>query len=610
LARIFALWGDAEYALPMKVRAARLSIALLAAASAVALSGAAAHADEGWVITSFHSDIRIAPDATVIVQEDIRVDFGSQQHHGIFRTIPVRYRYDDTHDRYYTLEVRGVTDGSTPLLHTDSVASDNEVIKIGDPGVLVSGQHRYVITYAVFGVLNSYSDHDELFWNVDGALWPVPKQSVSATVHLPSPAFQKAACYQGPPGSTQACQSSGAGVLANYASTRALASGEEMSVVTALTKSTLIIPPPMLEPRLRSFPQDAFDVNPLTVGVALLVLVAGIGFVVWNWLTHGRDRAYLTQYYLTNDPKEHAAPLVSGQPVVVEFEPPQNLRPAELGLILDERADPKDLTATIVDLAVRGFLTIAEVPGKKDWVLTQARNWDPAEIMPYENTILAGLFAGRQQVTLSDLRGTFTVELRTAERQMYQDAMSHKWFSSSPQQSRAAWGCLGIGLLSAGIAATIFLGLQLGWGLIGVAVVIVGIVMTISFPFMTQRTAAGRDLLQHTLGFRLYMTTAEKYRQQFAAKAEIFTQLLPYAIVFGTVTLWAKAFEGIDTSANNNWYVGPGPFQAGFLAGSLQSMNSSISSAIAFTPSGGSASGFGGGGFSGGGGGGGGGGSW
>ncbi|TMF45506.1 MAG: DUF2207 domain-containing protein, partial [Chloroflexi bacterium] len=130
------------------------------------------------------------------------------------------------------------------------------------------------------------------------------------------------------------------------------------------------------------------------------------------------------------------------------------------------------------------------------------------------------------------------------------------------------------------------------------------------FPFMTQRTPAGRDLLEHTLGFRLYMATAEKYRQQFAAKADIFTQLLPYAIVFGTVTLWAKAFEGIDTSANNNWYVGPGPFQAGLLAGSLQSMNSSISSAIAFTPSGGSAGGFGGGGFSGGGGGGGGGGAW
>jgi uncharacterized membrane protein len=107
------------------------------------------------------------------------------------------------------------------------------------------------------------------------------------------------------------------------------------------------------------------------------------------------------------------------------------------------------------------------------------------------------------------------------------------------------------------------------------------------------------------------MTTAEKYRQQFAAKADIFTQLLPYAIVFGCVSLWAKAFEGIDTSSTSGWYSGTRPFQAALLANSLETMNSSISSAISYTPpSSGSRSGFGGGGFSGGGGGGGGGGSW
>jgi len=592
------------------MRSGRFALAFLAAGWVIALTSPAAHADEGWVITSFHSDISIAPDSAIVVQEDIRVDFRGLQKHGIFRTIPLRYRYDDTHDRLYNFESRGVTDGANPVPHTQSVVRDSAEIKIGDPNRLVSGAQRYVITYAIFGAMNSFADHDELFWNVDGNLWPVPKQAVSATVRLPAPAFRRAACYEGPPGSTAACESSGSAGLATYSATRQLDSGEEMSVVTALTKGVVTIPPPMLEPRLRQFPLDAFDINPLTVGISALVGIAGIGFVAWNWWTHGRDRAYLTHYYLTNDPKEHAEPLFSHDPVVVEFEPPQNLRPAELGLILDERADPKDLTATIVDLAVRGFLTISEIPGKKDWVLTQMRSWDPAEIMPYENTILAGLFAGRQQVTLSDLKGTFTLELKTAESQMYQDAMSHKWFSSNPTQARAAWGCLGIGLVSAGAATAFFLGMQFGWGLVGAAVVIVGIAMTISFPFMTQRTPAGRDLLEHTLGFRLYMATAEKYRQQFAAKADIFTQLLPYAIVFGTVTLWAKAFEGIDTSANNNWYVGPGPFQAGLLAGSLQSMNSSISSAIAFTPSGGSAGGFGGGGFSGGGGGGGGGGAW
>jgi uncharacterized membrane protein YgcG len=340
---------------------------------------------------------------------------------------------------------------------------------------------------------------------------------------------------------------------------------------------------------------------------------------------HGRDRAYLTQYYLTNEspanseadavssrgplPREHAAPL-RHEPLVVEFEPPQNLRPAELGLILDERADAKDLTATVVDLAVRGHLTIQELPGTSDWMLTW-KGSPTAELNAYERTIIDGLFTGRQQVALSALKGTFRPTLTVAESQMYSDAMTRKLFASNPQQSRAAWGCLGVAVVLIGIAAAVFLGLTFGWGLIGAAIVLTGIALTISFPFMPQRTAAGRDLLQHTLGFRLYMTTAEKYRQQFAAKAEIFTQLLPYAIVFGCVTMWAKAFEGIDTSASNNWYVGPGPFQAALLASSLQSMNANISSAISFSPpSSGSSSGFGGGGFSGGGGGGGGGGSW
>src|SRR5581483_11814680 len=106
----------------------------------------------------------------------------------------------------------------------------------------------------------------------------------------------------------------------------------------------------------------------------------------------------------------------------------------------------------------------------------------------------------------------------------------------------------------------------------GVALIVAGIVLLAAHRAMASRTAAGRETMQKTLGFRLYMNTAEKYRQQFAEKAEIFTQLLPYAIVFGCVDRWAKAFEGIDTSATNNWYVGNAPFQAALLASSLQSM--------------------------------------
>lgn len=583
---------------------------------ALAVVAMPAQADEGWVINSFDSTIAIGTDGTLTIQEDIRVDFGGLQKHGIFRTIPVRYRYDDTHDRYYDLRVVSVTNGSRSVPYETSVESDNEVIKIGDPNVLVSGAQRYVITYRVVGAMNSFADHDELFWNVDGALWPVPKQKVSALVIFPNGAFQKAACYEGAPGSTAGCQLSNTNNTASYATTRELASGEEMSVVTALNKGAVSVPAPMLEARKRQFPQDAFDINPLTVGIALLLLLAGIGLIVRYWLLHGRDRAYLTRYYTAPSPDtgEHLEPVFAHEPVVVEFGPPENLKPAELGVVLDESADTKDVTATIVDLAVRGFLTITDIPemfGRHDWLLTR-KQADAAALLPYEKTILDGLFATGDQVKISELKGKFQTSLQSAERQMYADAMAHKFFVARPDLVRAAAIGLAIVIAIAGGVLTYFLGITFGGGLIGIAIVLVGVVLLGFHRAMASRTAAGREVMQKTLGFRLYMSTGEKYRQQFAEKAEIFTQLLPYAIVFGVVERWAKAFEGIDTSAaNSGWYVGNAPFQAALLSSSLQSMNASLSSAIAASPpSSGSASGFGGGGFSGGGGGGGGGGSW
>ena len=595
----------------------RFFLGVLAAVWAVTLSAAPVRADEGWVITAYHSDIHIATDSTLTITEDIRVDFGSLQKHGIFRTIPLRYRYDDAHDRYYEMTVKSVTDGEKPVPYTTSVDNDSEVIKIGDPYHLVTGVNRYLITYQVVGAMNSFSDHDELFWNVDGALWPVPKENVSATVFMPTSSFQKAACYEGKPGSTETCSfgkvtlglPNGVNTI-TYTSARQLGSGEQMSVVTALNKGAVAVPAPLLESRKRLFPQDAFDINPLTIGISFLVFLAGIGLIARFWWLHGRDRAYLTQYYATNDPRDEAEPVFQRDPVVVEFGPPQNMRPAQLGLILDESADTKDVTATIVDLAVRGHLTISEVPGQRDWLLSW-KSGNVSGLLPFETTLLDGLFAGRQQVKISELKGTFQPTLRASESQVYTDAMSRKLFRVRPDLMRA--GAIGLSILgvAAGAGLAFVLGVKFGWGLVGVAVALVGLVLLAGHRFLSTRTAAGRDLMQHTLGFRLYMTTAEKYRQQFAEKAEIFTQLLPYAIVFGCVGKWAKAFEGIDTSASNGWYVGNRPLQAAFIAGSLESFNGNLSSAIASSPPrSGSSSGFGGGGFSGGGGGGGGGGSW
>src|SRR6266850_2891316 len=121
------------------MRSARLALAGFGSVWAILLSAGAASADESWTITLFHSDISVAPVSTMTVTETIQVDFGSLRKHGIFRTISLRYRYNSSQDRFYRLEVKSVADGTKPIPYEDSISSDNEVIKIGDPGVLVTG---------------------------------------------------------------------------------------------------------------------------------------------------------------------------------------------------------------------------------------------------------------------------------------------------------------------------------------------------------------------------------------------------------------------------------------------------------------------------------------
>src|SRR5437899_6648691 len=144
----------------MTIRFAKLALAATLCTFAIGVSGRTAGADEGWVIKSFQSTIHINPDSTIAVEEDIRVDFGDLQRHGIFRTIPVRYQYDKSQDRYYNLYVKSVTDGQRPVRFDTNVYGASLVIKIGDPNRPVSGVNRYVISYTVQGVMNRFEDHD------------------------------------------------------------------------------------------------------------------------------------------------------------------------------------------------------------------------------------------------------------------------------------------------------------------------------------------------------------------------------------------------------------------------------------------------------------------
>ncbi|TMD19619.1 MAG: DUF2207 domain-containing protein, partial [Chloroflexi bacterium] len=515
-------------------------------------------------------------------------------------------------NRVYDLAVDSVTDVSgRDWRYTTADNGADKEIKIGDPNQTVSGRQSYVIAYTVKGALNGFADHDELYWNVTGDQWAVPIKAASASVTVPAGGLLWTHCFQGETGSTEACRESSTTGQGDFASTRVLDAGQQLTVVVGMKKGVVGDVAPILTAKPRTF-AEYFSVEPATVGGALLVLLLGLawlGRLVWR---RGRDMEYASAYYSTKDPTERIRPLFRPEAVVPEYRPPDNLRPAQLGLILDEIADTKDLTATIVDMAVRGYLVIKNVTDNKhDWELVPAKD-DTRDLLPYEQKILHGLFDGSKSGTrLSTLKGTFSGTLHDAERSLYEDSVRLKWFTRNPQSTRLSWAMLGILAVLVGVGVTWALGALAGWGLIGVAVFLVGAVMIVASRWMPRRTGLGTDLFRKTLGFRLYMTRAEKDRQAFAEKAEIFTQYLPYAIVFGCVHRWAKAFEGIDTSAAvSTWYQGVGPFYPAIFASNLEGFSNTLSTSIAQTPAGSGGSGGGGGGFSGGGGGGGGGGAW
>jgi uncharacterized membrane protein len=311
---------------------------------------------------------------------------------------------------------------------------------------------------------------------------------------------------------------------------------------------------------------------------------------------------------------------------VVEYQPPEverrgrRLRPAEIGLLVDERADTLDVSATIVDLAVRKYLVIKETEEggvfglfkSRDYELTKTEGGE-GELLPYEQTLLDALFAKGSPVKMSDLKNEFHDDLAKVKKELYQESTKTlKFFPRDPEFVRNLYRVAGIVAAAAGAGVGWLLGMAAGGALVAVPVVLGGLVLVPLSPAMPRRTAAGRQMYRRALGFRQYMVTAETDRQRFAEEKNIFHDYLPYAIVFQCVQKWAKAFEGLEAKAQQPyWYVGTHPFAAASFAEGVRDFSASVSSVMASTPGGRGGSGFGGGGSSGGGGGGGGGGgSW
>lgn len=542
-----------------------------------------------WSVEFFRSEIKIHSDASITVTEIIQTEF-SVNKHGIFRTIPFRYETNEGDSVSVPISVERVTRNGDPEPYAVSITGNEIEIKIGDADVTVTGPQRYELTYTAAAAVNFFEDHDELYWNVTGDDWEVPLEFVEASIRLDTQVSQdrlRIECFTGQSGSTaQNCTPN-----TSDSAGGAQAENQYLTVVFGWPKGVVAKPDNYDSIRAgagRTALEKFLDIEAVFWALNVILPLLAIGWVVSHWLRHGRD------------PR-------GKRTMVAQYEPPAGLTPGEMGTIFDERANHRDVVATIVDLAVRGHLTITEVKSKKllgtktDFQLDHLVKPAASELKSHEKKLLAGLFAGGDSVKLSDLTGSFHDDVRAIQSELYDQTRAQGFFYSNPNTVRMAYIIVGSVLMLAA-AAGFAVGL-IGPFFIGLAVALVG-------PFMPKRTVKGAEALWHAKGFKLFLEKAEKHRIQWQEKQHIFEQYLPYAMAFGVAEKWSKTFAGIQ-QAPPNWYHGTygSNFNTLLLWSSLNSFSTTTVKSFS-PPAASGGSGFGGGGFSGGGFGGGGGGSW
>ena len=629
----------------------RLSRLPLMAFFGVLLLAPALAADE---IVDFHSDIKIQPDASLVVHEVIRVrSDGSDIRHGIFRDFPTRYK-DRLGENYIVgfklLDVR--RDGAQEPYALEYL-NNGVRIKVGSAATeLPHGEYTYELTYTVTRELGFFPDYDELYWNVTGNGWRFPIYKTSATVTLPGPVQAsdlKLTGYTGDQGSREQnlkwyrIDDSTVG----FEATRPFDSGHGMTIVVAFPKR--LISEPSNATRLRWLIEE----NPIAVVGAAGLIIVLLHYLV-AWMMVGRD----------------PHPGV----IVVSYEPPAELSSAAMRFLQHMGYDDRVFACAVVSLAVKKYLAI-EQEGKV-YRLRKLRSADgklPAE----EADLLLALFGSRTEIeikateatTISEAKKRLTKNLDAAEAEtLFRKNRRWVWpgvlLSVATMAGMAlgfqgpaaigfavllvwvsVWSAVTVGTIRVAAAMRrsgnpAFLIIPMVFGVfelitLGIFAFVAGmlamlimlaLIVTNAVGIFSLRTLtpAGRKLQDQVEGFKQYLAEVDSdviRRLNPPDKTPaLFEKCLPYAMALGVEKAWAHQFAGVlaqavtagvgATTYSPSWYSSTdwASFDGSHFAESFSSGFSSAISSASSPP--GSSSGSDGGGSSGGGGGGGGGGGW
>jgi uncharacterized membrane protein len=412
-------------------------------------------------------------------------------------------------------------------------------IRIGDKDVTVSGRHVYTITYRTDRAINFFEGEAELYWNVTGNAWEVPIASAFIEIDGPQKPIATT-CFVGAFGSTEeGCRESVANMEREsiyLSSTRVLREGEGMTIAVRFPAGS--IQEPTAVDLVTQFIMDNWMLGLPFVAFAVMF---------WLWFTRGRE------------PKGKGT-------VVPHYTSPRGLSPAEMASLQKQQVPAHALTATILDLARRGYLHIEF--GEKNGLLKNTPTYTfvkgkeaDSSVNTAEAHVLSGLFQKGDRVEMKDLQGSFYTHISQFKTAVMASLQAKKFFGASPAVVRGTY--IGVAF---GIVVVLFW-LLLPWITpITVAALVLSAVIIAAFGYlMPQKTKEGAVALEEVEGFKWFLSVTEKDRMKFhnapAVKPAQFHQFLPAAVAFGVEKQWAEQFKGLDIpppdyasgTVLNNW---------------------------------------------------------
>ena len=547
---------------------------------------------KSWHVADFKDTISISADGSALVSEKISVVFVGEWH-GIHRTIPVEYPGPKGSNYTLFLKVLSVTDGDGNKLKYDSSKSGaSRDLKIYIPDA-VDATRVVNIDYSVRNGVRYFDDYEEFYWNVTGNDWPVPIDHASAFVVLPDSAAGglRAQAFTGAYGSKESAadaQVDGANVAVE--TTRGLPMRGGLTI-------DIYIPPGIVKvpSGLTKFWWFVGSNPILLLPLLTLAVMAGL------WYSVGRDP----------DP---------GMSVAPQYEPPKGMTPAEAGTMLDDTIHPRDITSTIVDLAVRGYIKIEEkvdtflVFHHKDYVFHNLKGeagWGP-DLAPHERVMMENIFeGGATEVRLSSLKNRFYTAIPAIRTDIMSALKNKGVYALDPESANGYSLVAGVAILLLVVAVQVMGWMNLFYSIplvIG-SVLVSALIWWLFARRMTAKTVTGARLHVAVLGFQEFMNRVDKDRIQ-RMPPDTFEKFLPFAMALGVEHHWAQAFDGIVKDPPN-WYVSPNGyvgFTPLYFSSAMHGMATDMHQVFVSSPrasSGGSGfgsgGGFSGGGFSGGG---------